>query len=125
MSETLKRITVQEVRAAGAKTGFPFCRAAYVKSLAYGGCELCGLSMLAVASEKIHWLRLVELQDNDEFDALMDELCIATGVRLEYANGFAEGFDGVPEMPGSHALTRLGHADGQACAAAIFPKEPA
>ena len=107
MSETLKRITVEEVKAAYAKTGITPERGMWCNGM--GTCA-CGLCVLFLADGGIPGR------------AFSQAIYPRLGIEHDYGSGFIVGFDG-EGLEDENAIMRLGYLDGQACAAAVFTQE--
>lgn len=108
MSEHTKRISVAEVVEAYRVTNLKPCRVD-IGSRYCGEC--CGMGAVVVAAIG---------PDNPNRYAYLD----AT-YGVSYRNGFQDGFDDnerwLPRTAGDPDRYKQGHADGIACAAAVFP----
>ena len=111
----MKRISVEMVREAYAKTGLKPGHGSFFPK------ANCACALGALYYEK-HGLSVDDPQTVREF--------LDAQYQPWYVTGFARGFDGMPRiLPAfcrdgmKHAEIRCGYADGQACAAAVFSKE--
>lgn len=102
------RITIERVRSAYEKTGLKPARELYADGRC--GCPL-GACVVAISP----------FIDPDSID---ENIAASTlGLNVQYATGFANGFDGYMASRTSNDAYLAGHQDGSAAAAEVFAEE--
>lgn len=108
----MRRITVEEVKAAYQATGLKPIRKLFIKGL-NDKCG-CALTACAIASGCTTYgdIFAQPIRSTHIFSSL--------GLNRSYADGFTEGFDGYSKPEGVSDENIIGYDDGRAAALAIF-----